>query len=157
MKYYLTKKGYDSLIKEIFDIKTIQAPKIALDIDAARSLGDLSENAEYHAAKHSQSQLFNKLSSLEVILSNFIIVDYVVDENVIQFGAFVKIENTFNGKIMSFLILDEYESNAKDIISINSLIVKKILKLKINDTFEFNQNSLTIKEISYDVFKNYNL
>ena len=78
---YYTQEGLDRMIKELHEMKTVQRPAISLQIGEARDKGDLSENAEYDAAKEAQGLLEMKISKLDTILANARVIDESTVDN----------------------------------------------------------------------------
>jgi transcription elongation factor GreA len=129
---YYTEEGLKKLKDELYDMKTIQRPAISSQIAEARDKGDLSENAEYDAAKEAQGLLEMKISKLETILSNARVMDTTnLDNSKVYILSKVKIKNVSNGMEMEYMLVAENEADLKEKkISIDSPIGKGLLGKK---------------------------
>jgi transcription elongation factor GreA len=132
---YVTKEGLQKLNEELHQLKTKDRPNISKQIAEARDKGDLSENAEYDAAKDAQGHLELRIRKLEAIISNSKVVDgSQIDSSKVSILSKVKIKNTANGKMMTYWIVPETEANFKEgKISVDSPIAKGLLGKKIKD------------------------
>lgn len=111
---YLTQGGYDKLRGELEELKSTGRQEAARAIAEARSQGDLSENAEYDAAKDAQGLLELKISDLEAILSNARIIDESqLDASKVAILSNVTIKNLKTGKEMTYKLVSESEADAK--------------------------------------------
>jgi transcription elongation factor GreA len=119
-------------------LKGVARPKASQDIADARDKGDLSENAEYDAAKEAQGLLELKISKMEEILANVRIIDESkLDSSKILILSKVKIKNTANNAIMSYTLVAENEADMKTgKISVSSPIAKALLGKKVGDIVE---------------------
>ncbi len=135
---YITKEGQSKLLEELHQLKTIERPKLSAQIAEARDKGDLSENAEYDAAKEAQGLLEMRISKLQGIVQNSKIVDNInLDISKISILSKVKIKNLVSGKLMTYWIVPEVEANLKEgKISVDSPIGKGLLGKKIKDKVE---------------------
>jgi transcription elongation factor GreA len=135
---YLTAEGLVRLQAEINQLKNVERPSISAQIAEARDKGDLSENAEYDAAKEAQGLLELKISKMEEILSNVRIIDESkLDSSKILILSKVKIKNTANNAIMSYTLVAENEADMKSgKISVSSPIAKALLGKKVGDIVE---------------------
>lgn len=126
---YYTEEGLQKLKDELHEMKTVQRPAISNQIAEARDKGDLSENAEYDAAKEAQGILEMKIAKLEEIVSNArIIDDSNIDNSKVYILSKVKIKNVANGMEMEYLLVAENEADLKaKKISIESPIGKGLL------------------------------
>lgn len=129
---YYTQEGFEKLRKELHQLKTIERPSIARQIAEARDKGDLSENAEYSAAKEAQGLLESKIARLEETLMFAQVVDNsIMDNRQVRILSKVKIKNHGNGAIMNYTIVAENEANLKEgKISIESPIAKGLMGKK---------------------------
>jgi transcription elongation factor GreA len=129
---YYTKEGLKKLKDELHDMKTVQRPSISNQIAEARDKGDLSENAEYDAAKEAQGLLEMKISKLEAIISNARVMDTTnMDTSKVFILSKVKIKNVTNGMEMEYMLVAENEANLKEKkISVDSPIGKGLLGKK---------------------------
>ena len=137
MKYY-TKEGLEKLKKELQKLKSIERPAISQQIAEARDKGDLSENAEYDAAKNAQSMLEMKISKLEALVSNAKIIDESkLDNSKVFILSKVKIKNLKNNAIITYSLVPESEADLKKgKISVTSPIAKGLLGKKVGDQAE---------------------
>jgi transcription elongation factor GreA len=136
-KYY-TKEGLDKLKEELNRLKSIERPLISQQIAEARDKGDLSENAEYDAAKNSQAMLELKISKLEDLISNSKLIDESkLDNSKVFILSKVKIKNLKNKAIMTYMLVPESEADLKTgKISITSPIAQGLLGKKVGDHVE---------------------
>ena len=132
---YYTEEGLKKLRDELHEMKTVMRPAISDQIAEARDKGDLSENAEYDAAKEAQGLLEMKISKLEGILANARIIDEsTIDTSKVFILSKVKIKNINNGMEMEYTIVAENEADLKaKKISIDSPIGKGLLGKKIGE------------------------
>jgi transcription elongation factor GreA len=135
---YVTESGYNKMVEELKQLETIERPAISRQIAEARDKGDLSENAEYDAAKEAQGLLEMKISILkEKIATARLIDDSKLNTDVIQILNKVKIKNTKNGQVMTYMLVSEHESNLKEgKLAINTPIAKALLGKKVGDLVE---------------------
>jgi len=126
---YYTQEGIDRLKDEIKQLESIERPKISQQIAEARDKGDLSENAEYDAAKEAQGMLEARISKLKNKLANArLIDDSEIDSSKVFILSTVKIKNTKNGMEMSYTLVAENEADIKaKKISVDSPIGKGLL------------------------------
>lgn len=111
---YLTKEGYDNLKKEIDELKKVQRPAISAQIAEARDKGDLSENAEYDAAKEAQGLLEAKIAGLETMFSKARIIDESkLDISKVNLLSKVKVKNLNANREMEYMIVSEKEADMK--------------------------------------------
>ena len=131
---YVTEKGLKKLQDELQQLKTVERPSISKQIAEARDKGDLSENAEYDAAKEAQGLLEMKISKLQEIIRNSKIVDSSkLDNSKVSILSKVKIKNSA-GKTLTYTIVPETEANLKEgKISVDSPIAKGLLGKKVKD------------------------
>ena len=135
---YLSQTGYDNLKKELHTLKTVDRPHIINQIAEARDKGDLSENAEYDAAKEAQGLLEARISKLENDLSNSRVIDESqLSTDSISLLTKVTIKNPKNNMEMSYAIVSESEANlAEKKISASSPIGKGLLGKKVGEVVE---------------------
>lgn len=126
---YYTSEGLQKLKGELHEMKTVQRPSISNQIAEARDKGDLSENAEYDAAKEAQGLLEMKISKLEAILSNARLIDEsTIDNSKVFILSKVKLKNVANGMEMEYTLVAENEADLKEKkISVDSPIGKGVL------------------------------
>ena len=137
-KFQITEAGYKRLKAEVENLKNVERPNIIKQIAAARELGDLKENAEYHTAKDRQGFIEAQLADLEEKFSRAEIVDIAkIVSDKVQYGATVKLEDLGSGKKISYKIVSEFEANIDDgLISIGSPVARALIGKKINDEAE---------------------
>lgn len=135
---YYTKEGLQRLKDEVQYLKTEGRAQIAKAIAEARDKGDLSENAEYDAAKDAQGHHEAKISKLEEALSNARLLDESkLDSSKVLALSIVKIKNMNNGAVMSYQLVSESEADMKaGKISVTSPIAKGLLGKKIGEKTE---------------------
>jgi transcription elongation factor GreA len=135
---YFTKEGLEKLKEELHHLTTFERPAISKQIAEARDKGDLSENAEYDAAKEAQGLLELKISKLQDIISNARIIDESkLDDSKVLILSKVKIKNTKNGATMSYTLVPENEADLRSgKISINSPIANGLLGKEVGDKVE---------------------
>jgi transcription elongation factor GreA len=135
---YITEEGLVKLKEELYHLTSVERPAISSSIAEARDKGDLSENAEYHAAKEAQGMLELKISRLEGIISNARIIDKSkIDTVKVQILNKVRIRNLKNNQEMEYLLVSEAEADLKaGKIAVNSPIAKGLLGRKVGDIVE---------------------
>lgn len=126
---YLTQSGYDKLKAELEELKTSGRQEAARAIAEARAQGDLSENAEYDAAKDAQGMLEMKISEMETVLANARVIDETqLDDSKVAILSNVTIKNMKTGKEMTYKLVSETEADAKQMkISVTSPIGQGLL------------------------------
>ena len=144
---YLSKKGYENLKNELNKLKTIDRPHIINQIAEARDKGDLSENAEYDAAKEAQGLLEARISKLEIDLSNSRIIDESkLDDSKVSLLSKVTIKNIANNTEMTYAIVSESEADfAAKKISASSPIGKGLMGKLVNDVVDISVPNGIIK------------
>jgi|TARA_B100000424_G_scaffold68927_1_gene51121 transcription elongation factor GreA len=132
---YYTPDGLKKLKDELNHLKDVERPKASNAIAEARDKGDLSENAEYDAAKEAQGMLEMRISKLEQTLSNARIIDESqLDSSKVLVLSNVKIKNQSNGMMMDYTIVADGEANlAEGKISVNSPIGQGLLGKSVGD------------------------
>ena len=135
---YYTPEGLKKLIDELNQLRDIERPNASHAIAEARDKGDLSENAEYDAAKEAQGMLEMKIAKLEEILSNARVIDESqFDDSKILVLSKVKLKNQSNGMEMNYTLVADGEANlAAGKISVNSPIGKGLLGKAVGDVAE---------------------
>lgn len=144
---YVTEEGLQKLKDELNFLKTKERASISKQIAEARDKGDLSENAEYDAAKDAQGLLELKISKLEDLLANSRIIDNSkMDPSKIHILSKVKIRNLANNATMTYTLVPEQDANLKEgKISVDSPIAKGLLGRKAGDKTEIKVPSGTLK------------
>jgi len=151
---YLTEEGLKRLREELDQLKSVERPAISMQIAEARDKGDLSENAEYDAAKEAQGLLEMKIAKMEDLLANARVVDESrMDTSKVLILSKVRIRNAQNNAVMSYTLVAENEADLKSgKISVNSPIAKALLGKKVGEKVEATVPSgkvvLEILEIS---------
>lgn len=137
-KIPMTKEGYESLIQEVKRLKEVERPKIVKEIGIAREHGDLSENAEYHAAKEKQSLIEGRIKDLESKLAGAQLLDTSkATPGTVVFGATVCLEDQDTGETVTYRIVGADEADIKQKkISINSPIARALIGNKVDDSVE---------------------
>lgn len=132
---YYTKEGLQKLKDELFEMETVQRPSISAQIGEAIDKGDLSENAEYDAAKEAQGILETKIARLkEVVANGRVIDDTNIDSTKVFILSFVKIKNVKSNQEMELTIVAENEADLKaKKISIESPFGKGLLGKSVGD------------------------
>lgn len=132
---YYTEEGLQRLKDELNDLIKVQRPMISNQIAEARDKGDLSENAEYDAAKEAQGLLEMKIAKMEDIIANARIIDEsTMDSSKVFILSKVKIKNVLNGKEMEYMLVAENEADLKEKkISVESPIGKGLLGKSVGE------------------------
>ncbi|MFV0305215.1 MAG: transcription elongation factor GreA [Moheibacter sp.] len=154
---YVTKEGLDKLRSELEQLESIERPKISQQIAEARDKGDLSENAEYDAAKEAQGLLELKISKLKAQVANARVIDASqLDSSKVSILSTVKIKNKTTGMEMTYTLVPETEADlARGKISVNTPIAKGLLGKKLNEVAEItlpngSQMQVEILDIKID-------
>jgi len=125
----MTRAGYDKLEQELRHLKSVERPRIVREIETARAHGDISENAEFHAAKERQSHLEGRVRLLEDRLARAQVIDtsgQVADK--VRFGVTVDLEDAESGEQVTYTILGEEESDvSRGRISVTSPVARALL------------------------------
>lgn len=132
---YYTAEGLKKLRSELNQLRDVERPKASQAIAEARDKGDLSENAEYDAAKEAQGMLEMKIAKLEEVLSNARLIDESqLDNTKVLVLSTVRIKNQTNGKEMTYTLVADAEADlATGKISVNSPIGKGLLGKSVGD------------------------
>ena len=134
----MTPEGHASLSEEVRRLKTVERPEIIRAIEEARSHGDLSENAEYHAAKEAQGLNERRIAELEDKLrrAEIIEIDKLSGDKVV-FGAWVTLRDEERGDERRYQIVDETEADARQgRISINSPVARALIRREVGESIE---------------------
>lgn len=134
----ITKDGYDRLYKELERLRTVELQKNATQIQKAREFGDISENAEYTAAKEEQAFLSGKIQKLQEMLSSVKIIptDNLPKDRVV-FGSTVRIQELDSGKVGVYRLVGPYESAPeKGLLSVTSPIGRALIGKEPGDIVE---------------------
>ena len=143
---YVTAEGLQKLKEELDQLRNVERPSISRQIADARDKGDLSENAEYAAAKEAQGMLELRISKLEDIVARSRILDESkIDVSSVRLLNRVKIRNKTNNSVMEYLIVPESEANFKlGKIAVSSPIAQGLIGKKVGDIVQIKVPSGTI-------------
>jgi transcription elongation factor GreA len=135
---YYSVEGMKKLKEELDYLEHVERPRVSNDIAEARDKGDLSENAEYHAAKEEQSMLELKIAKLKEVVSNARIIDESkLDTSKILIHSTVKLKNTTNNMEFKYTLVADSETNIKEgKLAVNSPIGRGLLGKKVGDIAE---------------------
>ena len=151
---YLTEEGLHKLKSELEQLTRVERPSISRQIAEARDKGDLSENAEYDAAKEAQGMLEARIAKLENIVANSRIIDESrIGITHVQILNRVKIKNLKTNAVLEYILVAEQEANLKEgKLSVSTPIAKGLIGKKLGDVVEINvpsgKMSFEIIEIS---------
>jgi len=150
MASYVTKEGLEKMKAELEQLETVERPKITQQIAEARDKGDLSENAEYDAAKEAQGMLEMRISKLkDVISSSKIIDESQLDTSKVSILTTVRLKNNATNQEQKFTLVPDNESDLKTgRISVNTPIAKGLLGKVIGETADItlpNGNKLSFE------------
>ena len=134
----MTKEGYKKKLEEITYLESVERPRISAAIAEARDKGDLSENAEYDAAKEAQGMLEMRIARLKDLVANARIIDESnLNTDEVQIMNRVKIKNVSNGMMMEYTIVADSEANLKEKkIASSTPIAQGLLGHKVGDVVE---------------------
>ena len=135
---YVTEDGMQKMKDELEYLKTVERPRLSKAIAEARDKGDLSENAEYHAAKEDQGLLEMKISKLEDVIARSRILDESrIDVSAVSILNKVKTKNCKNNAVVEYQIVAESEANFREgKIAVSSPIAQGLLGKKVGDVVE---------------------
>lgn len=152
---YMSEEGYNKLVAELKHLEAVERPKIVAAIAEARDKGDLSENAEYDAAKEAQGLLEGKINKLKSIIADARIIDESkLKTDSIQILNKVELKNVKNGMKMTYTIVSENEANLKEgKISVNTPIAQGLLGKKVGDIVDIKvpQGMIQLEVISISI------
>ena len=152
----MTEYGFEKLSKELKYIKEVALPQTAKEIDEARELGDLKENAEYHAAREKQAHLMRRQAELSAILSCAVVLDPSKNSHTkVSFGSTVTLIDVDTEEEFTYTIVGTPEANVdKGLISYNAPLARAILGKEVGDEVEVNlPGGLKIYEIDKICFE----
>jgi len=137
---YFTKEGLENLKKELHSLKTVERPSISKQIAEARDKGDLSENAEYDAAKEAQGLLEAKIAQMEDLLAKARIIDESkLDTSRVMILSKVKVKNLKTNKDLAYVLVTEKEADLKTgKISASSPIGKGLMGKSVGDVADIS-------------------
>lgn len=135
---YMSKEGYEKLVAELQYLESVERPKASAAIAEARDKGDLSENAEYDAAKEAQAHLEDKINQMKITIANAKIVDKSrLSTDAVQLLSKVEMTNLATNTRMTYTIVSEQEADLKaGKISIKTPIAQGLLNKKVGDEAE---------------------
>lgn len=144
---YMSQKGYDEMVAQLQQLETVERPKASAAIAEARDKGDLSENAEYDAAKEAQAHLETKINQLKLAIAEVKVIDTSrLSTEAVQILSTVEMTNMANNMKMRYTIVSENEANIKvGKISIKTPIAQGLLNKKVGDVVEIAIPRGTIK------------
>ncbi len=156
MRYPMTKEGYNKLLEERNDLKTIKLPHILKEVQIAREQGDLSENAEYKFGKEAQRNIERKIAEIDAKLSNAEIIDLSdYQGNQVIFGATVKLIDVETNEEVTYKIVGEDEADIQEgKISYTAPLAQKAIGKEVGEEIEIKSakgnRTLEILEILYN-------
>ncbi len=135
---YMTEEGYKKLIDQIKQLESVERPRISAQIAEARDKGDLSENAEYDAAKEAQGLLEMKIAQLKDTLANARILDEsMVSADSVQILSKVRVKDQKSGREMNYMLVSENEANIREgKLAVTTPIAKALMGKKVGDIAE---------------------
>lgn len=144
---YMSQKRYDEMVAQLQQLETVERPKASAAIAEARDKGDLSENAEYDAAKEAQAHLETKINQLKLAIAEAKVIDTSrLSTEAVQILSTVEMTNMANNMKMRYTIVSENEANIKvGKISIKTPIAQGLLNKKVGDVVEIAIPRGTIK------------
>ena len=136
----MSQEGYDKLRAEIKHLEEVERPEVIRQIQEAREKGDLSENAEYDAAKEAQGKLETKIAVLKAELADAKILDLnKIQTDVVQILSKVEMKNVKTGMVMTYTLVSEGEANLKEgKISVGTPIAQGLLGKRVGDIATIN-------------------
>lgn len=144
---YMTEEGYNKILAEINYLESVKRPEISAQIAEARDKGDLSENAEYDAAKEAQGILEGKIAQLKGFIANARLIDEKqIKTDVVQIMNKVKLKNVANGAVMTYTLVSDSEANLKENkLAISTPIAQGLMGKKVGDVAEIKVPSGILK------------
>ncbi len=143
---YLTREGYQKLAEELEHLKTVKRRQLAKAVGEARAHGDISENAEYDAAKDAQGLNEKKIAELGEKLANARILEDNMPKDEVLIGATVKLKDLDSGEEIDYTLVSELEADySQNKISVTSPVGEGLLNHKENETVEIKIPAGTLK------------
>ncbi|MDR1592051.1 MAG: transcription elongation factor GreA [Prevotellaceae bacterium] len=144
---YMTEEGYKKMIDQVAYMESVERPAISAQIAEARDKGDLSENAEYDAAKEAQGMLEMKISQIKETLLNARIIDKSkLSSNTVQILCKIHVRNLANNETLSYTLVSESEANIREgRLAVNTPIGKALLGKKVGDTVDIRVPAGTLR------------
>jgi transcription elongation factor GreA len=136
-KFPMTRRGYDAMEAELRQLKSVERPAVIRAIAEAREHGDLSENAEYHAAREKQSFIEGRIKELEGVIGRAEVIDPARLSGSIKFGATVRLVDEDSGEERSYQIVGEAEADIeKGLLNIKSPLARALIGKEPGDSVE---------------------
>lgn len=133
--FELTKEGVEKLRAELEELKDVKRPEVVRQLQEARAQGDLSENADYDAAREAQAQTEGRIKEIENILDNYKIIRVTSNDDKVNIGKTIKIKFIERKKEATYKLVGTIEANpAQNLISIESPVGKSVLGTSVGDT-----------------------
>lgn len=153
---YMSQEGYDKLKAKIKQLEEVERPEVIRQIQEAREKGDLSENAEYDAAKEAQGKLETRIAELKAQLADAKIIDTSkVKTDTVQILSKVELKNVKNGMTMKYTIVSDGEANLKEgKIAVGTPIAKGLLGKKVGDVAQITvpQGVIELEVLSISIW-----
>jgi transcription elongation factor GreA len=155
----MTENDYQTLTNNLNDMKLVQRPLILIAIEEARQLGDLKENAEYHAAKEDQANIGKRIADLEDLITRVVIIDpATLTHEKISFGSTVELVDVTTEEEITYTIVSSSHSNPEiGNISFHSPLAKQLLGKSEGDEFTAQlpggKKEFEIEKVYYDETK----
>ncbi|SDL88014.1 transcription elongation factor GreA [Paracoccus chinensis] len=154
-KIPMTRAGFDQLDAELRDLKAVERPAVIRAIAEAREHGDLSENAEYHAAREKQSFIEGRIKELEMILSRAEVIDPAKLSGSVKFGARVTVVDEDTDEEKTFQLVGEQEADLeRGLLNVRSPLARALIGKDEGDSVEVTtpggQKSYEILSIRYE-------
>lgn len=155
----MTEADYNKITANLNDMKLVQRPKILVAIEEARQLGDLKENAEYHAAKEDQANIDKKIAEVEDMVTRAVILDPVkLEHDKVGFGSTVRLIDVQTEEEITYSVVSSLHSNPDEgKISFHSPLAKQLLGKSEGDEFTAQlpggKREFEIEEIYFDELK----
>ncbi len=136
-KIPMTPAGFKAADEELKQLKSTDRPNVIKAIAEAREHGDLSENAEYHAAREQQSHIEGRIKELEAIISKADVIDVTKLSGAVKFGATVEIVDEDTDQEKTYQIVGEFEADIeRNLLNINSPIARALIGKEVGDSVE---------------------
>lgn len=136
-RFPLTVAGQARLDAELKELKTVRRPQVIKDIAEARAHGDLSENAEYHAAREEQSHIEGRIKELEAVLSLADIIDVSSLSGTVKFGATVELADEETDEEITYQLVGQHEANIDaNLLNIQSPLARALIGKEEGDSVE---------------------
>jgi transcription elongation factor GreA len=136
-KFPMTRRGYDAMEAELKQLKSVDRPSVIRAIAEAREHGDLSENAEYHAAREKQSFIEGRIKELEAVIGRSEVIDPAKLSGSIKFGATVRLLDEDSGEERTYQIVGEAEADIENgLLNIKSPLARALIGKEPGDSVE---------------------